>query len=148
MAREQWTRFGDASMAAGLTLFAAVLVLQAAAAFGAGNTGSAATDGGPATAVDGSEAAEGAGGARNGRGWLEALSQRRLLALVGRRRLPVPAFRAWLAAAALAHCLGVFSFFYLLSEGKRAVGRSAVYLARCLVHVLSGRKKRHACSTC
>jgi hypothetical protein len=34
-------------------------------------------------------------------------------------RLHVPTFRGWLAACAMVHALGIFSFFYLLTEGER-----------------------------
>ncbi|KAL4452193.1 hypothetical protein ABPG75_007855 [Micractinium tetrahymenae] len=114
VAREQWTQFGDTSMVAGLVLFAAVLVLQAAAAFRGAVTGSA-----PAgVCANNSKAVGPAEGAQKGGGWLAALGGWRLLARVGRWRLPVPAFRAWLAAVLLVHGLGIFSFFYLLSEGR------------------------------
>lgn len=115
VAREQWTQFGDGSMVAGLVLFAIVLALQAAAAIQGGMSLTAPASSSSKAALNGSKAA---GVVQTGRGWLQALREWQLVARVGRWRVPLPAFRAWLAAAALAHCLGIFSFFYLLSEGK------------------------------
>jgi len=105
VAREQWTQFSDLPMLLGLTLFAASLVLHAAAAFSSSDI--------PLPAS--------AGGAHASHGWLAAAARRvqawQLVGRLGCWRLPVPSFRAWLAAAALVHGVGIFSFFYLLTEG-------------------------------
>ena len=118
VAREQWTQFGNGAMAAGLVVFAASLVLQAAAAFGGGgcSAGPAPTQPGP----------------RNEQPAPAGVVPISRLAALGRQlrawqladswqpgqRLPVPTFRAWLASMALLHGVGIFSFFFLLSEGK------------------------------
>lgn len=107
LAREQWTQFGEASMLAGLALFAATLALQAAAALG----GPASR---PAAARDGGSSGGGALAALGH--WLQAWQ------LAAPRqpgsRLWVPTLRAWLGVLALVHSAGVFSFFYLLGEGE------------------------------
>lgn len=113
-------------MVAGLVLFAAVLALQAAAALWSDKPGSALPR--SRAVQQGNKTAGEAKGPQPGRDWLGTLGRLQLLARVGRWRLPVPAFRAWLAGTALAHCLGIFSFFYLLSEGK---GLLKVVVAAC-----------------
>ena len=127
MARQQWTQFGDLSMVLGLALFAATLVLQAAAAFG-GSDGS--SEGAPANTSKPRtrRAAATEADPPAGAGWLAGLGQQlRDWQLVASWQpghwLQVPTFRAWLAGVALLHGLGIFSFFYLLSEGKWARGQ-------------------------
>ena len=74
-------------MTLGLALLAATLVLQAAAAFGGGTLRASAW------------------------GLAAVWCPHRWLVL------PMPTLRGWLAALAVLHGAGIFSFFYLLSEG-------------------------------
>ena len=140
MAREQWTQFGNASMVAGMALLAATLVLQAAVAWPdagkaaakgtskAARKGKAATGGGTAASADSiqtdiqADGTAGGAGAAAPAGRLAALDARLqawqvTAPLRANSRLRVPTLRAWLAALAAVHAAGVFSFFYLLSEG-------------------------------
>ena len=85
-------------MLAGLVLFAATLVLQASAALSGSPTGSSSSSAVPALR--------------------DRLQAWQLVApLRPGSRLLVPTLRAWLAALALVHATGIFSFFYLLNEG-------------------------------
>lgn len=129
VAREQWTQFGDASMVAGQALFAAALVLHAAAAFGpiAGGSTSTSKSAGQrqtrASSRPKQGEAEPADGGNTTAGCLAAVGQQLVAWQLAARwrtgsRLWLPTLRAWLAALALVHALGIFSFFYLLSEGK------------------------------
>ena len=112
-------------MVLGLALFAATLVLQAAAAFGGGSSEGASVSN-PRTrrAAAAAEAA-----APGGASWLSGLGQQLrdwqlMVSWQPGHWLLVPTFRAWLAGVALLHGLGIFSFFYLLSEGKMGRGQS------------------------
>lgn len=126
VAREQWTQFDDVSMAAGLALLAAALVLHAAAAFGptaAGGSGMAAGQRQTRASSRSKQAnGEPAGGDSAPAGWLTAVGQQVAAWRLAARWQAgscvwMPTLRAWLAALALVHALGIFSFFYLLSEG-------------------------------
>lgn len=119
MAREQWTQFGDLSMVLGLALFAATLVLHAAAAFG--SAPASRNNGRSKQGAAAADAAEGSGGLWAAAGQLVAPWR-------PGSRLRVPTLRGWLAAMALLHAGGVFSFFYLLSEGQR--GWAAISCSR------------------
>lgn len=116
-------------MFAGVALFAAALVLHAAAAFGSfsGGSNSSSKSAGQRQARSSSRIKEGgnepAGNTSATAGRLAAVAQQvAAWQLVARwrpgSRVRVPTLRAWLAALALVHGLGIFSFFYLLSEGK------------------------------
>ena len=89
-------------MAAGVALFAAALLLHAAAAFGGAGGKSKEAGGRPG---------------RRAAAWRQAEVWRLVARWRDGGRVWVPTLRAWLAALALVHGLGVFSFFYLLSEG-------------------------------
>ena len=96
-------------MVAGVTLFAAALALQADAALRSGD-GTGARANGRATKA---KAAIDKAGSR----WLAAAGQLVAPWRPG-SRLRVPTLHGWLAALAVVHAAGIFSFFYLLGEGK------------------------------
>ncbi|PRW57424.1 GPI ethanolamine phosphate transferase 3 [Chlorella sorokiniana] len=144
VAREQWTQFGDASMVAGVALFAVALVLHAAAAFGpivVGTSSGSSRAGGKRQTRAASRPNEGegepAGGNSTRTSRLAAVGQHVAAWQLAARwrtgsRVWVPTLRAWLAALALVHSLGIFSFFFLLSEGRNVsilVGAACAGLA-------------------
>lgn len=107
-------------MLAGLLLFAATLCLHAAAAFGRERSAPAAgTVGKPhPTNARGGTYSKHCDSNMATRA-VDALVAWGLLARPAGRRWPAPTVAGALAALVAVHVLGIFSFFFLLSEGER-----------------------------
>ena len=117
LASEQWTQFGHVSMVAGIALLTAALLLHAAAALG--GTGAQ-----PAPVSSGSQPSSSCRKAGPHLSlvlrMLAVLSQSGLVWRPAEERWPAPSMKGTLAALVMVHVLGIFSCFFLLSEGEAA----------------------------